>query len=73
MKVFVWNRIANVSQNYHSEGGLVVFAESEERARSIANETGEITIDESEMPDKVADVADTTEESIHSFPDAGCC
>lgn len=73
MKVFVWNRIRDVSDNYHSEGGLVVFAADEERARIIANETDCVSLSDSEIPNKVVDVAGTTEESVHTFPDAGCC
>ena len=37
MKVFVWERADHVTDNWHTEGGLVVFAETEERARELAN------------------------------------
>lgn len=36
MKVFVWHQIDKCSDNYHEDGGVVVFAESEARAREIA-------------------------------------
>jgi len=73
MKVFVWDRIRDVSDNYHSEGGLVVFAQDEERARIIANETCGVSLSDEEIPNKVVDVDGTTQESVHTFPDAGCC
>jgi hypothetical protein len=29
MKVFVWSYISNLTDSYHSGGGLIVFAETE--------------------------------------------
>ena len=39
MKVFVWADVGQCSDSYHSGGGVVVFAETEQRAREIANAT----------------------------------
>jgi len=74
MKVFVWERVQHASSSYHSEGGVVVFAETEERARELANaQTGwgtEISADE--LPDEVREVVGG-EEKVFIMPDAGCC
>ena len=73
MKVFVWERIKRASSNYHSEGGVVVFAETEERARELANESGwECTIAADELPDEVREVVGG-EEKMFIMIDAGCC
>ena len=72
MKVFVWKRIGNATDNYHSEGGLVVFAETEERARELANAEIGCALKPEEVPADVRDVAGG-EEKVFIMPDAGCC
>lgn len=72
MKVFVWGRVGVCSDNYHSEGGVVVFADSEDRARQLANLEGGCAISEEEMPDDVRDVTGG-DERVFIMPDAGCC
>lgn len=72
MKVFIWEEVAKCSDNYHSEGGIVVFAETEERARSLANSRSGCSIKPDEMPDSVREVVGG-EESVFIMPNAGCC
>lgn len=72
MKVFVWDFVSHVSDNYHSEGGLVVFAETEERARELANSSSGCELSLEEMPCDVRDVVGG-DEMVFIFPDAGCC
>ncbi|NLZ11094.1 MAG: hypothetical protein GX086_07160 [Alcaligenaceae bacterium] len=72
MKVFVWKEVAQCSDSYHSEGGVVVFAENEERARDLANSTPGCAIQHDEAPDEVRDVMGGSER-VFIFPDAGCC
>lgn len=72
MKVFVWERINQATDNYHSQGGVVVFAETEERARELVNKIDGCVIDEDEMPDEIRDVIDGVEK-VFIMPDAGCC
>ena len=71
MKVFVWERIERCTKSWHSEGGVVVFAADEARARELANE-GVAEIQEGEKPDEVRDCADGPERVFY-MPDAGCC
>lgn len=72
MQVFVWQRIENATNNYHSAGGLVVFAETEERARELANAESGCNLLADEVPDDVRDVAGG-DEKVFIMPDAGCC
>ena len=72
MKVFVWAYVGQCSYSYHSGGGVVVFAETEQRAREIANATPGCTIQESETPEEVRDVSGGGER-VFTMPDAGCC
>jgi hypothetical protein len=68
MKVFVWKRVDDCgSDMYHSEGGVVVFADSEERARELAP-----CIAPREKPDEVRDVV-SGGELVFIMRDAGCC
>jgi hypothetical protein len=72
MKVFVWADVGQCSYSYHSGGGVVVFAETEQRAREIANAHEGCAIQENEAPDDVRDVAGG-DERVFIMPDAGCC
>ena len=72
MKVFVWAEVGQCSYSYHSGGGVVVFAETEQRAREIANATPGCAIQESETPEEVRDVAGGGER-VFIMPNAGCC
>jgi len=71
MKVFVWDYISNLTDNYHSGGGLIVFAENVERAMELAIAEG-VTFSES---DNLVDVriVDGGEEQVYIMQDAGCC
>jgi hypothetical protein len=71
MKVFVWKEVEKCSSSYHSEGGVVVFAETEERARELANSHSGCAIREDEMP---CDVRTTSgNEAVYIMENAGCC
>lgn len=72
MKVFVWSYVGQCTNNYHSGGGVVVFAETEQRAREIANAHEGCAIQDNEAPDDVRDVAGG-DERVFIMPDAGCC
>ena len=69
MLIHIWKRLDKVSDNYHEGGGLVIFADSFERAKELAL-TREIDI--KDYPDLCYEVKKEQEEII-VFPDAGCC
>jgi hypothetical protein len=70
MKVFVWDHVSDLTENYHSGGGLIVFAEDEERAMKLAQAKG--VVFDGETPVDVRDV-DGGEEAVYVMQDAGCC
>lgn len=74
MKLFLFEYIKQVSDYYHSEGGLVVVAKDEDQAREmIANrEYIEPTLEEW-FEVKVYELAGDYPPKIYVFPDAGCC
>lgn len=72
MNVYVWQRVQQCSDNYHPEGGVVVFANTEQRARELANEKEGCAIEPDEAPDDVRAV-DGGKEAVWIMPDAGCC
>ena len=83
MKVFIWQMLDKVSNSYHEGGGLVVIAESLERAIALAeapqpkrylpDETEEGVAVVNDDPTRVIDCADDEAEGVFIFPDAGCC
>jgi hypothetical protein len=68
MMVFVWKALDHVSDRYHENGGLVVFASSLERAIAIASEKGAIANDK---PDEVRKTQG--QEAVYIMENAGCC
>ena len=72
MKIFIWDRVNQCSDNYHPEGGVAVIAESLQRAVEIANQLNGCNIQKNEMPDDVYEIK-SDEEKVFIFPDAGCC
>lgn len=72
MKIFIWENVCECSDRYHSDGGVVVFADNESRAREIANAEDGCNITLDEVVDYVREVS-TGEEKVFIFPDAGCC
>lgn len=81
MKVFVWKWLPVVSDNWHSDGGLVVFAETLERAKELAAMNGvrwepkqDEPVEEWNRldPDEIRSVEGGVE-AVYIMPDAGCC
>ena len=86
MKIFIWKYINNLTDNYHSGGGLVVIAETEAKARKKAikamrkdcysqRTAEECTIFPDEKPNLILSIKGLPEGSreVFIFPDAGCC
>jgi hypothetical protein len=76
MKVFIWERIEKLTDNWHTDGGLVVVAANLQRAVELAEAEGvefskgdydELT------PSNLYNTDDSAEEKVFIFPDAGCC
>ena len=71
MKIYIWKRLNNVSSNFHSDGGLVIIAESLEKAKELVSQDKYIVINEE--PDIVLEIEDSAVPEYIVFPDAGCC
>ena len=69
-KVFIWNIVADLTNNYHSSGGLVVIADNLQDAGILAMEKGVRFNDETPT---VYELKDTVEDKVYIFPNAGCC
>lgn len=71
MNVYVWQRVNDATDHYHSEGGAVVFADTLRRARELARDVG-CTITDAELPDEIRE-CEGGPERVFIMPDAGCC
>lgn len=85
MKLFIWKRVGGVTANWHDEGGVVVVAESVERARELLAKEPGVRVQESRDgdrcgafdsdPDLVFECkpGEAVDCAVILFPDAGCC
>ena len=81
MRVFLWQRVDDMTDSYHNEAGVLVVAVDEERARALVRQARE---EQQRGPgaggDSFLDAVDASwclagapEERLILFPDAGCC
>jgi hypothetical protein len=75
MRIFIWESVGNLTENWHSEGGCAIVAETLEAARALFAERcpgmdrcGLFTHE----PDFDAEVS-ASATNLFIFPDAGCC
>jgi hypothetical protein len=85
MKAWVFDYLVGVSDSYHSGGGLLVIAESPQKAKALiesrrgTNIRGEygpavdIDINELDFRQATASFPVEAEPQLFIFPDAGCC
>jgi hypothetical protein len=73
MKVFVWERLEHATNNYHSEGGVIVVAETVERAKELAQEQGVTFGNQYDTEVIEYELVGSHEEKVIVFPDSGCC
>lgn len=74
MKVFVFEYIDKVSEEYHEGGGLLIVAKTEERAKELINAEEYVNVTAKEWTEVVViDAMPDAEERLIVFPDAGCC
>jgi len=70
MKIFIWEYVEELTDQYHSDGGLVIIAQDEERARQLAAER-DVKFRDDEVPVSYDITAE--KEKVYIFPDNGCC
>jgi hypothetical protein len=72
--MFVFQYNAQVSENYHSGGGLMVIAKDEEHVKELFENEKYIKIEDDEWNSVVVyELKNDEEPKIFVFPDAGCC
>lgn len=74
MKIFLFQRIKQVSYNYHPEGGLAIVAKDKEHALKLIEQDEYINISKEEWNEVIVyNLSDDEEPRVFVFPDAGCC
>lgn len=74
MNVFVWKELGQVSDSYHSGGGLLIVAKDMVHAKALAAEHGHIVIDiDPDLEMRLAPDSMDNEARVIVFPDSGCC
>ena len=74
MNVYVFDYIGRLTDRWHPEGGLVIVAQDEDRARELIEQDRETIVDDEEWREVVVyPTSDDAEERVYKFPDAGCC
>lgn len=72
MKLFIWEYVYDLTDNWHKEGGLAVIAKDLDSARKIIEGKAPNCSALNEQADFTTSVEEG-EEKIFIFPDAGCC
>jgi len=89
MNVYIFKDVMQLTDRYHSEGGLVIVVKDEEQVANLINGANKITYKETDdftLADADIELTEeewgnviiyptdeTVEPAIYVFPDAGCC
>lgn len=78
MKLFLFQRVKQVSESYHPEGGLVIVANDHDHAHALIADMEDIQPTDSEWAESIIyELQEAFEHNpkpvVYVFPDAGCC
>jgi hypothetical protein len=73
MKIFIFEYVKSLTDNYHSDGGLVVIAKDRDDAKALIKTDPCIKIDKAEWASVEEYRVIGAKPKIYVFPDAGCC
>lgn len=74
MQIFLFERVDQVSGNYHPEGGLVVVARDRQHVEELISGDQSIQVTEREWEHvAIYPLIGEAEAKVYVFPDAGCC
>ena len=74
VKLYLFERVEELTERYHSGGGLVVIATSAEHAKELIATDEHIQLTDEEWISVVEyAVSDASVPVFYVFPDAGCC
>ena len=72
--IYVFDSVSELTDNWHSEGGLVVVAENRKHAKELIEQDGGCHVAEDEWDYVTAyKLASKRKPCVYVFPDAGCC
>lgn len=74
MKIYIFEYIEKVSNNWHGGGGVVIIAKNMQEAKKLAEEEDSLEIIESDWEEVLTyRLLYKVNSRIFIFPDAGCC
>jgi hypothetical protein len=73
MKIYIFERISQVSGNWHPEGGLVIIANDIEEAKQLIAKDDNISPTDKEWETVESFEIIANEPKYWVMPDAGCC
>lgn len=73
MKLFIWHNIDDVTDYFHTSGGLVVVAEDLAAARASLSDLPKDCQAHRADPDYTYELANGRGPNVIVFPDSGCC
>lgn len=79
MRLYIWNYLESLTENYHSGGGLVICTDRSydqvwlEIKPAGEDSQGDAFPTQLPEPDHMIEVSEGTEAFYEIFPDTGCC
>lgn len=76
MKIYVWERLTDLTDAWHSEGGLMICTNRDYAGvfhEECLRDGSGLQTNELPEPDFAYDVAGNPAEKVIVFPDMGCC
>lgn len=74
MKVFIFEDVEQVSDNYHAGGGILIVANNKDHAIKLIEQEDYVKVTEEEWEKVVVyELKNNEEPKVIVFPDAGCC
>lgn len=75
MKIYILEDVDQVSDRYHSDGGVVIIAHDLDHAKELVDKTDHLDIKDAEWEKAIAYElsGENIQPEIFIFPNAGCC
>ena len=73
MKIYVFEYLSGITDNYHDGGGLVVVAKDMREVKKLVSALPDVGDLSQLKADAVYKVDGPAESKVFVFPDAGCC
>lgn len=74
MKIFIFENVMELTERYHSGGGLVVIAKDKFEVNELIKDDPYIKLTKEDWSTvKIYSLEEPVEPEVFIFPDAGCC